>query len=171
MKATRFLMIGTGLCALMPFAMVRRSAAQEAAQPMVYASYYECDPIRVADADSLIRSFWTPLVDSHVAAKHVTAWGWLSHHTGGKWSRAFYVVAPDVNNAVSVVETLVADARKANAAAMNAMNAACPVHEDYIWQRVTGSPTSTGFAHALRRQASTSITSANRRASSASTPS
>lgn len=156
MIATRSLMIRTGMCALLSLAMVQRSAAQEAAQPVVYASYYECDPTRLAHVDSLVRSFWTPLMDSHVAAKHALAWGWLAHHTGGTWSRAFYIVAPDVDNAVTVTEALVADARRANAAAMNETSAACPVHEDYIWQRVTGSQAVTDFARA-RPPASLSI--------------
>jgi hypothetical protein len=148
MKTNRFLMIGTALCGLTLAAVPRQIVAQEAGRSVVYASYYECDPTRVAGADSLVRSFWTPLIDSHVAAKHALAWGWIGHHTGSAWSRAFYVVAPDVDNAVTVIEAVVADALKANAAAVNATNAACPVHEDYIWQRVTGSQASADFAHA-----------------------
>lgn len=148
MNTNRFLMVGTAACGLLLATSPRQVAAQEAAQSVVYASYYECDQTRVAGLDSLMRSFWTPLVDSHMAAKHALAWGWLGHHTGSKWSRAFYVVAPDVDNAVTVIEAVVADARKANPAAMAATNAACPTHEDYIWQRVTGSQATADFAHA-----------------------
>ena len=148
MKTNRFLTIGAVLCGVMLAAVPRQSAAQEAAQSVVYAVYYECDPTRLAAVDSLIRSFWTPLVDSHVTAKHALAWGWIGHHTGGTWSRAFYVVAPDVDNAITVIDALGGDARRTNAAAMDATNAACPTHEDYIWQRATGSQTSPDFAHA-----------------------
>lgn len=147
MKKTHFLMIGAGICALLP-AAPRPIVAQEAGRPVVYAVYYECDPTRVAGVDSLIRSFWQPLTDSHVAAKHATAWGWLGHHTGSKWSRGFYVVAPDVANAVTVIEALGAEAMKANPAAVAATNSACPTHEDYIWQRIAGSQSSAEFARA-----------------------
>lgn len=148
MKTKRVLMICTGLCALMPFAMVRQSAAQDTAQPVVYAAYYECDPNQQARVDSLISSFWAPLVDRHIAAKHVTAWGWSGHHTGSTWSRVFYVVSPDVGNAVDAVEGLLADARKANAEALRETTAACPTHEDYIWQRVAGSQPSAELGRA-----------------------
>lgn len=146
MKTNRFLMIGAATCGLVLAVLPRQIAAQDAAQSVVYASYFECDPTRVAVADSLMRSFWTPLVDSHVTAEHALAWGWLGHHTGGTWSRGFYVVAPDVANAVSVVEALGADAMRTNAAAMTETDAACPRHEDYIWQRVTGSQPAAEFA-------------------------
>lgn len=147
MKPTRFLMVCTASCTLMLAAPPDQITAQEPAQSVVYASYFECDPTRVAVADSLMRSFWSPLVDSHITAKHALAWGWLGHHTGSKWSRVFYVVAPDVANAVTVIEALDADARNSNAAAMTETDAACPRHEDYIWQRVTGSQATADFAH------------------------
>lgn len=147
MKTDGFFMIGAVTCGLVLAVLPRPIAAQDAAQSVVYASYFECDPSRVAVADSLMRSFWTPLVDSHITAGHALAWGWLGHHTGGTWSRAFYVVAPDVANAVAVVEALGADAMKTNPAAMTETDAACPRHEDYIWQRVTGSQATADFAH------------------------
>lgn len=148
MKTNRFFMIGAATCGLVLAVLPRQIAAQEAAQSVVYASYYECDPSRVAAMDSLMRSFWAPLVDGHVAANHALAWGWLGHHTGSKWSRAFYVVARDIANAVTVVEALGAEAGRTNPAAMAETTAACPTHEDYIWQRVTGSQATADFAQA-----------------------
>lgn len=156
MNTNRILMIGTAWCGLMLATLPRQIAAQDTAQPVVYSSYYQCDPNQQARVDSLVRSFWGPIVDRHVAAKHAMAWGWLGHHTGGTWSRAFYVVSPDVGNAIDAVDGLLADARKANAEALRQTSAACPTHEDYIWQRVTGSQPTTDLGRS-RPAASLSI--------------
>jgi len=58
------------------------------------------------------------------------------HHTGSTWSRGFYVVAPDMGKAVAAIESL---GRDADPGLMQRTSAACPRHEDYIWQRVAGS--------------------------------
>jgi hypothetical protein len=133
MRVIRFSMTLTLLGAL-PAA----AAAQAPPQPVVYASYYRCNPQDEAAVDSLVRTFWAPLVERQIAAKNATTWGWISHHTGGTWSRAFYVVSPDVGKAVDAIEGLVRDG-SANAQAMRATTTACPSHEDYIWQRHSGS--------------------------------
>lgn len=136
---TRFHALAAGLCALaLPALAPATAPAQEAAEPVVYASYLECDPAALSRVDSLVTTFWGPIWDRHVSAGHATAWGWLAHHTGGTWDRVFYFVSPDVNNALDAVEGANADAA-ANARLARESAAACPVHEDYIWQRIAGS--------------------------------
>jgi hypothetical protein len=130
---TAILLAGTALVAA-----VRQAAAQEAAQPVAYASYLECNEAEVARVDSLVTTFWGPLADRQVSAGKATAWGWLAHHTGGTWDRVFYFISPDTDSAVDAVEGLLGDAG-ANSDLVDQTNRACPDHEDAIWQRVAGS--------------------------------
>lgn len=157
MISARFSVLAVPLCWLTALAIVPRPLpAQQAPQPVVYASYYECDPLALQRVDSLMSAFWGPIAERHMAAGHATAWGWLGHHTGGTWNRAFYVVSPDVNDALDAIGGVNTDARAADAALVRETMAACPVHEDYIWQRVAGSQPSEAFATS-RPQAGLSI--------------
>jgi hypothetical protein len=128
------------LCAWAPLLLVALPAtAQDAAQPVVYATYYQCDFTKIARMDSLTSALWGPLADEYVAQGRASAWGWLGHHTGGAWTRAIYVIAPDVAAAVRASDDMLTDALQRDRGAVLESAAACPVHEDYIWQRVEGS--------------------------------
>ena len=140
MKSTRISILIAGLFALVPCALAPQAlAAQEVSQPVVYATYYECNPLQLARLDSLIRTFWGPITDRYVKNGKATAWGWLGHHTGGTWERAFYIVSPDVNSVMDANDESFADGLKENREAARQATEACPEHEDYIWQRVVGS--------------------------------
>ncbi|HEY7529684.1 MAG TPA: hypothetical protein VIC56_03280 [Gemmatimonadota bacterium] len=106
--------------------------AQEA--PVVYASYYTCGPTGQR-LNAVIRDGFAPALDRAVADGTFSAWGWLTHHTGGTWDRAGYVVAPNVNAVLTGIEGLVAGL----GSALQDLDAICPEHEDYIWERVAGS--------------------------------
>ncbi|MGH7564492.1 MAG: hypothetical protein ACREK5_08715 [Gemmatimonadota bacterium] len=124
-------------------AAVRPGAAQETAQPVSYASYYECDPTALARVDSIIRTFWGPLADRQVSAGNASAWGWLGHHSGANWNRVFYFTATDLGRLIDATEGILADGSAANRDLVRETIGACPDHEDYIWQRITGSQSPT----------------------------
>ena len=149
MKSPRISALVLGLCvfsvtAATPFEL----AAQEEDVPAVYASYFQCDPTRLARIDSLMTTFWGPIQDRYVTSGKVTAWGWLGHHTGADWDRVFYSVSPDINDAVDTNDQSLSDAIKENAQLVRETFEGCPRHEDYIWQRVGGSQASAEFATA-----------------------
>ena len=116
-----------------------RSAAQQETQPVVYGAYYHCAPDQLARMDSVLRSFWAPLADKQVAAGNATTWGWLSHHTGGVWNRAFYFISADGDKAFDAVDALNGEAVRTNAALVRETARICSTHEDYVWSRVSGS--------------------------------
>jgi len=138
-KPLRIPALMTGLYALFLTAALPQSLVAQESQPAVYASYFECSPLQLARVDSLTRTFWGPITDRYVENGKATAWGWLGHHTGGTWERAFYIVAPDVNKAIEANDESFADGIKENRDAVSATFESCPDHEDYIWQRVAGS--------------------------------
>jgi hypothetical protein len=132
----RFLIASAFACTLL---VTLPAAGQEAAQPVSYASYYECDPVALSRVDSIVRTFWGPLADRQVSTGNATAWGWLGHHSGSSWNRVFYFTGPDLDRVVDAIEGLGADAAASNIQLFSETVRACPRHEDYIWQRVTGS--------------------------------
>jgi hypothetical protein len=115
------------------------ASAQEQPQIFSYATYFECDPARAARADALVRQTFGPMIDRHVDAKHLSAWGWLAHHTGGHWSRAGFMVAP-TRDAVLDAQAAVLKDMTANTKAWAELSSICPRHEDYVWRQVASSP-------------------------------
>jgi hypothetical protein len=118
------------------FAILRSSVAgaQEQAQFFSYSTYLECDPARVSRADTLVRQAFAPVLDRHVAAKHLSSWGWLAHNTGGYWSRAGFMVARGRDQLLEGRAAALQDIQKSGVFAE--LFRICPRHEDYIWRLV-----------------------------------
>ena len=62
-------------------------AQEEEPDPAVFATYFYCNEAREARADTIISESVAPIMDRHMAAGHLTAWGWYAHNTGGRWRR------------------------------------------------------------------------------------
>ena len=67
------------------------------------------------------------------------AWGWLAHHTGGKWRRIQYHMSDSVENLLAAQETLGQRMDEASGGADDGFGGYCPSHDDYIWRMVNGS--------------------------------
>jgi len=131
------------VCALCLLVLPTVAAAQdeEPSLPYVYASYFECDSTREGLADDLFERHMAPNYDAAVEAGELTAWGYLAHHTGGKWRRLIWRAAPTLSEAMASVGA-VAQRSAQNPAAGGAgrvWGEICNSHEDYIWQSVAGS--------------------------------
>lgn len=130
----------TALSALLvlPFA----AAAQDAAappQPYVYATYFECDTTEQWLADMIVETVYKPVYDAAVKDGTLSAWGWLAHHTGGKWRRGIYRTASTVDALLDGGDAVAENVRAANAQAARKFGEICGPHDDYIWQTVNGS--------------------------------
>ncbi len=122
---------------LLPVASLLVAAAPLPAQEttwVTYATYYDCGSTGER-LNAIMRDRFKPGLDGAVDAGTISAWGLLGHHTGGTWDRAAYVSAPTVAAVVDAVEGLGAEM----SSALQELDALCPDHEDYIWERVTGS--------------------------------
>jgi hypothetical protein len=115
------------------------ASAQEDASPAIQATYYYCDQSRAAAADTIVEEVLGPVFDKHVAAGHLTAWGWLGHHLGGPWRRVAYTVAPSVEVLLDTRDQVIEEIFEAQGAAIRELTAICPRHDDYIWEFVAGS--------------------------------
>jgi hypothetical protein len=122
--------------------LVGVAGAQEAEppKPYIYSTYYECPTDDQWLADEIVKAVMAPAWDAAVEGGTVTAWGWLAHHTGGTWRRAFYYVAPTLDALLDAAGTVNGKIDAESPLAANKLSQLCPSHDDYIWRVVAGSP-------------------------------
>jgi len=106
-------------------------AAQDE-QAVVFAMYLRCNQAMEAQADRAVQDVWGPIIQRHVDSGRLTGWLWLTHSQGGVWRRILATTGTDVAEMMSVREDMVAELGE-SPDAMNAVNSACPSHDDYIW--------------------------------------
>lgn len=101
----------------------------------LYATYHYCSTNGQDRADEIYEQIDKPIMDQLLADGKVTAYGWLVHHTGGKWRRAEYFAAPSLD-ALLDAQTAFGEAAEAadpEGKLSNEFGEACPNHDDYIW--------------------------------------
>jgi hypothetical protein len=114
--------------------------AQEAEKPSVftYATYFYCDVSGQDRVDEIVKTQDAPVYDKMVEEGLILGWGWLSHHTGGKWRRISYYQAPSVAallDAQAEMQKRFADRGDSD----RDFGVICNAHEDYIWEVESGS--------------------------------
>ena len=135
MKTIKSLAAASAL-ALVALACVAEEEEEESG-PMAYtyATYFKCaggsldraDEIMAADAERM---------DGFVENGMITAWGWLTHHTGGSWQRAIYFQAESMD---ALLDAYAGTGEGSDPEANAEFGAICNAHEDYIWQVDNGS--------------------------------
>ena len=136
------------LCALLLAASVPQfaMAQDDDPTPVVYATYFQCEPGMSARAGEIISDSWGPIAQSRVDSGALTAWGSLTHHTGGDWDRVTYYVANDRAQLMTTLDEMSAEWFASNADDIADFNEACDEHEDYVWNYVAGSDPVTEVA-------------------------
>ena len=104
----------------------------------IYATYFYCDASMEEKVDELVAKNSAPVYDAAVADGTIKGWGWLRHHTGGKWRRIQWHTSDTVEGLLSAQETIGARMDKALDGADDGFNKYCRAHDDYIWQSVAG---------------------------------
>jgi hypothetical protein len=116
-------------------------AQEEEQEPgFVYATYMYCDQSKQWLADHVVEEHYKPVFDKAVEDGTIRAWGWLSHHTGGKWSRILYTSAPSMDALLDSQEAIGKMMREEAPMARATVASICASHDDYIWRGVAGSP-------------------------------
>ena len=143
----RFLAVAVAVGALIA---PETTQAQEDANPFVFGTYYQCDQNREGFADAIQEYVMGPILDSHVEAGDLLAWGWLSHRVGGAWRRAEYMIAPDRATLLRVRNAIIEKTLQGSGEAQQAtreLTDICPDHDDYIFSVVASSdPDAVGQA-------------------------
>jgi hypothetical protein len=127
------------LIAMVPAVAFAQKEEEEVPRPYIYATYFECDPTGEWRADEVVETVYAPVYDAAVEAGAITGWGWMAHHTGGKWRRILYRVAPSVDALLDSMETISEKVQEKNEPASRELGRICGAHDDYIWQQAAGS--------------------------------
>jgi hypothetical protein len=104
----------------------------------IYATYFYCDAANEDKADELVKKNMAPVYDAAVADGTIKAWGWMSHHIGGKWRRILYRTAGSIEGLLSGDATIAKRMDEAMGGVDDGFNQHCNAHDDYIWQAVAG---------------------------------
>ena len=124
------------LCA----ASVGSVAHAQSKDSYTYSTYFYCDVTQQDRADEIVGQLDKPAFEAVVAGGGATNWGWLKHHTGGKWRRVQYYSASSID-ALLAAQKSVTDQTEATAkgkALGKEFGNACKSHDDYIWRSVAG---------------------------------
>jgi hypothetical protein len=131
-NAALSLLAGLGLCTL--------TQAKEEEQPRnyIYAIYFQCDVTKQERADEIFKQLDQSILEAAVDDGTVTGWGYLAHHTGGKWRRVQYYRAPTMEALLASGDKLTQQIEAKNKKLSTEYGAICNSHDDYIWQAVAG---------------------------------
>jgi hypothetical protein len=80
--------------------------AQDEQDTYIYTTYHYCDFAGQDQVDEIVDSAYKPIYDAAVKDGTIGGWGWLAHHTGGKWRRAQYHSAGSVEAVLAAQERL-----------------------------------------------------------------
>lgn len=105
----------------------------------VYATYYYCDTDKQGIADALVDNSLAPAYDAAVDDGTLNAWGWMVHHTGGKWRRLMYWVVDSQDALIDAPDAIDKKMEELDGPGGDGLGALCPLHDDYVWRTVTGS--------------------------------
>lgn len=113
-------------------------AQEEPAESFIYATYFNCDVTRQERADEIVQQLHQPMWEAAVSDGTAAGWGWLVHHTGGKWRRAMYFRAPSIEALFAAQEKVGDQIDAKNKKMSTEFGSICNSHDDYIWSPVAG---------------------------------
>lgn len=97
----------------------------------IYATYFFCKSSKFEELDAAVSEHTAPVYDAAVKDGTIGGWGWLAHHTGGKWNRLFYTVSDSIPGLLASQKTM---AERSKDLPDGGFSEGCGLHEDYIWQ-------------------------------------
>lgn len=113
-------------------------AADEPAESYVYGTYSVCDLTGQDRADEIFMKLDKPFYDAAVADGTLSGYSYYAHHTGGKWRRGMFYVAPTIAGLLDAQAKIGEQIEAKNADLSAEASNICNAHEDYIWRRVAG---------------------------------
>jgi len=129
------LLLPTALC----LASAGTALAQdEPAESYTYATYSVCDLNKQDRLDEIFGQLDKPILDAAVADGSITAYGYNAHHTGGRWRRVNYFMAPSMEKLLESQKKIGDAADAKNKKLGDESSGICGQHDDYIWKRQAG---------------------------------
>jgi hypothetical protein len=115
-------------------------AEDKPAERYIYVTYHVCDLAQQDRADEIFSQVQKPVYEAAVADGTISSYGWIAHHTGGKWRRATYYGAGSVQALLDAQQKIgdQMDANPKNKKLGDEFAKICNAHDDYIWQTTAG---------------------------------
>jgi hypothetical protein len=104
----------------------------------IYSTYFYCDGARQDRVDEIVEKVDKPAYDAAVDDGSIVAWGYMAHHTGGKWRRAQYHMAPTLEALFATHQTIGDQIEAKNEKLTKEAGQICNAHDDYVWRTVAG---------------------------------
>lgn len=135
----KILMISTLTLVLTAPFLASADEHEEKKDTFIYATYFYCKASKEDHADELVKKNSAPVYDAAVADGTIMSWGWLSHHTGGKWRRIQYHASDSVEGLLAAQKTIAERVDEAMGGEDDGFDDICYAHDDYIWKMESGS--------------------------------
>lgn len=135
----KFLLISTLATFLAAPFLASADEHEEKNDVFIYSTYFYCKASKEDEADELVMKNTAPIYDAAVDDGTIMSWGWVSHHTGGKWRRIQYHMSDSVESLLAAQNTIAERVDKAMDGADDGFGDICYAHDDYIWKMQSGS--------------------------------
>lgn len=135
--------IMTGLlgAALVVAGLPALAQEDEAPERYTYATYFHCPGGSLERVDEIMAED-AKRMDGLVRDGTISAWGWLAHHTGGRWQRVAYHQAGSLDALLDASDAIQSDDDDDDEEAESddgpGFGEICNAHDDYIWQVEAG---------------------------------
>jgi hypothetical protein len=130
---------GISLLALaVAFPLGLAAEEEKAEDTFLYATYFYCNTGTQDKVDDIVKANTAPIYDAAVADGTIKGWGWMSHHTGGKWRRIQYHSSSSVAGLLATQKSLGDKVDAAGGDPDNEFGKICSAHDDYIWKVEAG---------------------------------
>lgn len=111
---------------------------EEKSDTFIYGTYFYCDVNGEKAADAEVEKYFAPAYEKAMEKGLIKGWGYLKHHTGGKWRRVLYHTADSVTGLLASSDAVGDMLDESMSDSDTALGAACRMHEDYIWKSESG---------------------------------
>lgn len=118
--------------------LISLAQQEEKDETYIYATYMYCDTTRQDEADEIVDKVHKPIMDAAMEDGAIKGWGWMAHHTGGKWRRIRYHTASSMESLLSAL-TAIGEKMDEASGDDDTFGKICNGHDDYIWRSVAGS--------------------------------
>ncbi|HEX9706419.1 MAG TPA: hypothetical protein VGA24_02175 [Steroidobacteraceae bacterium] len=113
-------------------------AQDKPAERYTYVTYSVCDLAQQGRADEIFEQVQKGVYEAAVADGTISNYGWLKHHTGGKWRRVVYSSADSMQSLLDAQKKLGDQMDAKNEKLGIEFSKICNSHDDYIWRTVAG---------------------------------
>lgn len=137
MRTTKISTLGLAACLCLGLGGLA-SAQDKPAERFIYVTYSSCDLAQQDRADAIFAEVNKGIYEAAVADGTINTYGWLKHHTGGKWRRAVYFGATGVQALLDAQKKLGDQMDAKNKKLGDEFSKICNSHDDYIWRAVAG---------------------------------